>query len=139
MKRKTGQQLAARRREVANLAQKGWTQAAVANHLKIPQGTVSRDLAAICRIGTAIRGIFPKSRGASPQTYAPNDHFDALQGPFRASARIIVELCVSPSCVRAFRDFPKYASAEMEIENQSGGTTQVTARQAEAALSDGSR
>lgn len=47
MKRTTGRQLAARRREVANLAHSGWTQAAIASHLKIPQGTVSRDLAAM--------------------------------------------------------------------------------------------
>jgi hypothetical protein len=47
MKRQTSQELAARRREVVNLAHKGWTQAAIASHLKIPQGTVSRDLAAM--------------------------------------------------------------------------------------------
>ena len=47
MKRKASQQLAARRREVARLNHKGWTQAAIARHLKIPQGTVSRDLAAM--------------------------------------------------------------------------------------------
>jgi hypothetical protein len=47
MKRQTSQQLVARRREVVSLAHKGWTQAAIASHLKIPQGTVSRDLAAM--------------------------------------------------------------------------------------------
>ena len=47
MKKTTSPQLAARRREVANLTHKGWTQAAIASHLKIPQGTVSRDLAAM--------------------------------------------------------------------------------------------
>src|SRR6478752_3891138 len=47
MKRPVSPQLAARRREVANLAHKGWTQAVIASHLKIPQGTVSRDLAAM--------------------------------------------------------------------------------------------
>src|SRR5579872_3692509 len=45
MKRQTSQKVAARRREAANLAHKGWTQAAIASHLKVPQGTVSRDLA----------------------------------------------------------------------------------------------
>jgi hypothetical protein len=47
MKRQTSQQLAARRREVVSLTHKGWTQAAIASHLKIPQGTVSGDLAAM--------------------------------------------------------------------------------------------
>lgn len=47
MKRPISPQLSARRREVANLAHKGWTQEAIASHLKIPQGTVSRDLAAM--------------------------------------------------------------------------------------------
>ena len=47
MKRQASHQLAARRREVVRLVHKGWTQAAIARHLKIPQGTVSRDLAAM--------------------------------------------------------------------------------------------
>ena len=47
MKRPPTPKLAARRREVSNLALKGWTQAAIARHLQIPQGTVSRDLAAM--------------------------------------------------------------------------------------------
>lgn len=139
MKRKTSQQLAARRREVASLAQQGWTQVAIANHLKIPQGTVSRDLAALRRIDTAIHGTFQNLRCASPQDYARNVHFDALQGPLRASTRIIVELCVSPSCVRVFRDFPADTGEDMEFENRPRGTTQVTAPQAEATSSDGSR
>ena len=45
MKRQASQQLAARRREVDSLTHKGWTQGAIARHLKIPQGAVSRDLA----------------------------------------------------------------------------------------------
>jgi hypothetical protein len=64
MKRQTSQQRSARRREAANLAHdlapdlahdlvhRGWTQAASASHLNLPQGAVSRDLAAmreICR------------------------------------------------------------------------------------------
>src|SRR5258708_11371613 len=47
MKRQARPRVFARRRDVANLALKGWTQAAIASHLKIPQGTVSRDLAAM--------------------------------------------------------------------------------------------
>jgi hypothetical protein len=52
MKRRTSQELAARRREVVSLAHSsfvhgGWTLAVIASHLKIPQGTVSRDLAAM--------------------------------------------------------------------------------------------
>ena len=47
MKRQTSQQLVSRRREVVSLTHKGWTQAAIASHLNIPQGTVSRDLAAM--------------------------------------------------------------------------------------------
>ena len=45
MKRPNIQQLAGRRREVLSLTHKGWTQGAIARHLKILQGTVSRDLA----------------------------------------------------------------------------------------------
>ena len=47
MKRQNSQQLAARRREVLSLTHKGWTQGAIARHLKIPPGTVSRDRAAM--------------------------------------------------------------------------------------------
>lgn len=45
MKRPTNTKLLERRREVASYALKGWTQAAIARHLKIPPATVSRDLA----------------------------------------------------------------------------------------------
>ena len=47
MKTRNKDRLAARRREVVNLYHKGWTQSAIASHLKIPQATVSRDLAAM--------------------------------------------------------------------------------------------
>ena len=45
-KRTTKTGLLERRREVANYALKGWTQAAIARNMRIPPGTVSRDLAA---------------------------------------------------------------------------------------------
>jgi hypothetical protein len=47
MKRSTSTELFERRREVANLALKGWTQAAIARHMGIPPAIVSRDLAAM--------------------------------------------------------------------------------------------
>ena len=47
MKRSTRTRLRERRREVANYALKGWTQAAIARHMNIPPATVSRDLAAM--------------------------------------------------------------------------------------------
>ena len=47
MKQQSSPELAERRREVLNLTHKGWSQGAIARHLKIPQGTVSRDLAAM--------------------------------------------------------------------------------------------
>ena len=47
MKRPKISELAERRREVLKLFHKGWTQQNIACHLKIPQGTVSRDLEAI--------------------------------------------------------------------------------------------
>ena len=47
MNRPTRSKLCERRREVANLALKGWTQAAIARHMHLPQATVSRDLAAM--------------------------------------------------------------------------------------------
>ena len=52
MIRQTSQEFAARRRAVVSLARSnlvhgGWTQAAIASHLKIPQGAVSRDLAVL--------------------------------------------------------------------------------------------
>ena len=122
MKRQTSQQLVARRREVVSLAHKGWTQAAIASHLKIPQGTVSRDLAAMrefCRDFPVYD--FEKAR------------FDAHQGPLCASARITVEPCVSPSGIRTFNDFPINASEIMEFENAARMTTQAIAGQSEAA------
>ena len=51
MKRQARPRVAARRRDVASLALKGWTQAAIARQLQIPQGTVSRDLAAMRELG----------------------------------------------------------------------------------------
>src|SRR5258708_14374148 len=47
MNRPTRAKLYERRREVANYALKGWTQAAIARQMHIPQATVSRDLAAM--------------------------------------------------------------------------------------------
>src|SRR5579859_6601992 len=47
MNRPTRSQLCERRREVANLALKGWTQAAIARQMHLPPATVSRDLAAM--------------------------------------------------------------------------------------------
>lgn len=50
MKRWTRHKLNARRREVVRLTQRGWTQMAIASHLMMPQGTISRDLAAMRRL-----------------------------------------------------------------------------------------
>ena len=47
MKRPINAKLYERRREVANLALKGWTQAAIARQMRIPPATVCRDLAAM--------------------------------------------------------------------------------------------
>src|SRR5260370_35332470 len=47
MNRPTRSKLYERRREVANYAIKGWTQAAIARQMHIPEATVSRDLAAM--------------------------------------------------------------------------------------------
>ena len=47
MNRPTRSKLYERRREVANYALKGWTQAAIARQMHIPEATVSRDLAAM--------------------------------------------------------------------------------------------
>ena len=47
MNRPTRGKLYERRREVANFALKGWTQAAIARQIHIPPATVSRDLAAM--------------------------------------------------------------------------------------------
>ena len=47
MNRPTRSKLSERRREVANDALQGWTQAAIARQMHIPQATVSRDLAAM--------------------------------------------------------------------------------------------
>jgi len=68
----------------------------------------------------------------------PCCRFDAPKGPLGASRRIVVELCVSLSCIRGFSDFPTHAGAGMEFENHSRKMTQVTARQSEAARSEGS-
>ena len=45
--RPTRTKLYERRRQVANYALKGWTQAAISRHMSIPQAAVSRDLAAM--------------------------------------------------------------------------------------------
>src|SRR6266700_5552163 len=47
MNRPTRSKLYERRREVANYALKGWTQAAIARQMRIPEASVSRDLAAM--------------------------------------------------------------------------------------------
>ncbi len=47
MKRPTRARLSERRREVANLAPNGWTQAAIARHRRLLPTTVSLDLAAM--------------------------------------------------------------------------------------------
>jgi hypothetical protein len=122
MKRQTSHQLAARRREVVSLSHKSWTQAPIASHLKIPQGTVSRDLAAMREFG----------RDFSDYDFE-NCRFDAHLGPLCASARISAEPYVSRSGVRTFSDFPIDASATMEFENAARMTTQAIAGQSEAA------
>src|SRR5579872_6309722 len=117
MKRQTSQKLGARRREAANLALKGWTQAAIASH-----SAVLREIARCVA-----------------QRHEMKYHFDARKGPLGASPRIILELCVSLSSSRAFSDFPTHTRAVMAFENHTRKTTQVIARQSEAARSDGSR
>ena len=47
MNRPTRAKIYERRREVANYALKGWTQAAIARQMHIPEASVSRDLAAM--------------------------------------------------------------------------------------------
>jgi hypothetical protein len=144
----------------------GWLQPAIAELLQIPQGTASRDLAArrelwrelrrkfsglrsreralragaACGISTAVQGNFAKSRGVSPSVnYARNCHFNAHQGPLCASARIIVELCVSHYSAIAFSDFSANARPDRGFEKHTRRTTQVIARQSEAATAHGSR
>ena len=68
IKRPTRTKLSERRRDVANFARrfafKGWTQAAIAWHVNIPQPTVSRDLAAnsLLKKGTVPLGRIEMSR-----------------------------------------------------------------------------
>ena len=137
MKRPICPQAAARRREVANLAHQlahanrthtVSARAAIASHQKIPQATVSRDLAAMRKFWRD----FPAGR----LTRGTNS-IDAHKDPVCAYARIIVEWCVSPSRVRPFSDFSANASAVMEVENHAGGTMQVIARQSVAATGEG--
>src|SRR5580765_7180355 len=104
MKRQTSQEVAARRRAVvglahSNLVHGGWTQAAIASHPKIPQSTVSRDLAVLREFWRDFPVYdFEKVR------------FDAHQSPLCAAARISAEPCVSHSGIRTFSDFPIHAS-----------------------------
>ncbi len=65
MNRPTKAKLSERRREVANLALKAWTQASIARHMRLPQATVSRDLAAmrefpVCDVDRARLEQLPK-------------------------------------------------------------------------------
>jgi len=143
MKRPISPQVAARRCGAATLAHQFahanrthtiWAQAVISSHQKIPQGTVSRDLAGTCDFWREFWREFPTGRimRGTNSLYAHKD-------PVCAYARIIVEWCVSPFCLSAFNDFRPHAGAHMESEKHSGGTTQVIARQSEAATGEGTR
>ena len=118
MKRPTRARLFERRRDVANSALTGGTQAAIARHMRIPQAprparSVSRDLAALREFWREFPVFdFPRfleptggfvMRGACDDVVAP-------EGPFCATRRFVPEFCVSPPRVRAFSDLRTIAS-----------------------------
>jgi hypothetical protein len=138
MKRENSQELAVRPGEVVRLAHShlvhgGWAQAAVASHLKVPQGAASRELAAMRDFWRDFPVYDFEKRRFERATYAQNGRVYAHQGPLCASACIFVEPCVSHSGIRTFGDFPIHASDIMEFENAARTRMQVIGGQWEAA------
>ena len=139
MTRQTNQELFARRREVMTLAHKGWTQVAIAGHLKIPQCTVSRDLA-------DMRGFW---RDFPIYDFANVGGRVAVMRKNARYARIMQRMCrylhimhrgengrrvvPTPLCVRACRNFSKKRREIMGFETTATTRTQVIAAQSEAA------
>jgi len=164
MKRQTSQKLGVRRREAALVAEHerdphrhklprekseqanprapGGADGAPAGFVKLAQvrGASAQAATGESRHAANNRAtiVRTQTQTGSRSLDTPSQSFDALKGPLGASWRIIVELCVSHYSIRAFSDFPKYAGEATELENHARGTTQVIARQSEAARSDGS-
>ena len=105
MKRSTRTKLFERRREVANYALKGWTQAAIARHMRIPEATVSRDLAAMREFWREFP-VFDSERFLEPAgefvIRAHSHDVVAPKGRFCATRRFVQELSASRPCVRPF-------------------------------------
>ena len=109
MKRPTRTRLFKRRREVANFGLTGWTQAAIARHIRIAQATVSRNLAAHrCHSPGLPFGPAPATQARHFRVDGPicahSHDVVARKGRFCATRGFVRELCVSPPHVRAFSD-----------------------------------
>ena len=92
MNRPTRSRLYERRREVANSALKGWTQAAIARQMHIPPATVSRDLAAmrefwrefpVYEVNVAVRLLRKKADFAQRAVLWSNQPYPALHQRLR--------------------------------------------------------
>ena len=102
MKRPTRTKLFERRREVANSALKGWTQAAIARQMRIPQAAASRDLASR---DIMIRRHCHHVVAQSHDVVAHNHDVVAHNVRFCATRDFVVKFCVSRPGVRGFDNF----------------------------------
>jgi len=128
MKRWARQKLHTRRCEVVRLSQMGWTQMAIASHLKMPQGTVSRDLAAMRRFERDFSVCdFENGRLEHAQM-----HIQDLYAIF-CMRRITGESGGSHSDVRTCNDHLKKNSDNVKFEGDARVRTQTIAGQGEAA------
>ena len=124
--RPTRIRLSERRRDVANFALKGWTQAAISRHMNIPQLTVSRDLAAMREFWREFPvSDFEKVRLERLQKsdlmtcIAQSDDVGAPKGRFCArreflteldASRNRIEICASFGSIFGLTRFPSEAS-----------------------------
>ena len=100
MNRPTRSKLYERRREVANYALKGWTQAAIARQMHIPEASVSCDLAAMREFWREFP-VYDCDRARLEQGRSERGHHALAQkGRFCATRGFVVESGVSPPCVK---------------------------------------
>ena len=133
MNRPTRSKLFERRREVANYALKGWTQAAIARQMHIPEATVSRDLAAMREVWREFPVYdFDRAR-LEPLQKIDLVEADAQKGRFCATRGFVVESGVSPPCTRVFGSSRMVGAAERFLVYQASAATQVRARAGELA------
>ena len=132
MNRPTRAKIYERRREVANYALKGWTQAAIARQMHIPEASVSRDLAAMREFWREFP-VYDFDRARLEQLANGAITLLAQKGRFCATRGFMVESGVSPPCIRVFESFRMVGATERFLVNPASAATQVPARTGELA------